>query len=363
MKKGSTIEQLATKLADIRDNSRDFIVPTSGIHSEVVNGRADLIFTAGNEALSVSPTNYAHGQVATYIGAPKQYYDKINTENTHLLTQMINHGLMFQASKLSKRGKSESRLIRSYNGDMRALLSSSYRMLDCHDLMENVYPMIMDAGLELESCELTERKMYLKLLSPRLKADIKVGDTVQYGLVISGSDVGAGSIRIEPLNYHLVCGNGMIMETALRKYHVGRNMAAQDSFEIMSDKTKALTDAAFWNHVKDVLEHSLREDVFQAQVEMIRQASNEEITKEDIKVVIDDVAREIGVTRESTKVSVLNYLAKGADGAGLNKWGLANGFTYAAQADDIDYEEATELERAGAKVIDLSDSVWKKLAV
>ena len=56
---------------------------------------------------------------------------------------------------------------------------------------------------------------------------------------------------------------------------------------------------------------------------------------------------------ENVRRSILDNLASGADGAGMNKWGLANAVTYAAgSVEELDYDTATELERAGSKIID-----------
>jgi hypothetical protein len=46
----------------------------------------------------------------------------------------------------------------------------------------------------------------------------------------------------------------------------------------------------------------------------------------------------------------------------MTRWGLANGFTYAAHAEDVNYDKSIDLERAGSKIIDLSGSSWKRIA-
>ncbi len=55
------------------------------------------------------------------------------------------------------------------------------------------------------SAEITEREFYLKAITPRLQAEVKPGDVVQAGVVISNSEVGHGTLKIEPLLYYLVC--------------------------------------------------------------------------------------------------------------------------------------------------------------
>jgi hypothetical protein len=46
---------------------------------------------------------------------------------------------------------------------------------------------------------------------------------VQAGVVISNSEVGQGTLSVQPLIYRLICRNGLIAaDRAMRKTHVGR---------------------------------------------------------------------------------------------------------------------------------------------
>jgi hypothetical protein len=68
------------------------------------------------------------------------------------------------------------------------------------------------------------------------------------------------------------------------------------------------------------------------------------------------------VNGENVRKGILHALASGNEGAGLTKWGLANSFTRAAQLDDLDYDTATELERAGGQIIEMGKSEWHRIA-
>jgi hypothetical protein len=83
-------------------------------------------------------------------------------------------------------------------------MSSRYRILDSHDMLEAIYPTFIEKGLKIESSAVTDKSVYsLRLSRQQLKSEIKQGDVVQYGITISTSDVGAGSVRVEPLIYRL----------------------------------------------------------------------------------------------------------------------------------------------------------------
>ena len=92
--------------------------------------------------------------------------------------------------------------------------------------MLSFLPVIQEMqGSQIESCEVTPTHLYLKVVNRRLKAEVRVGDVVQAGFVVSNSEVGLGSLRVEPLVFRLVCKNGLICKDfAQKKYHVGRRL-------------------------------------------------------------------------------------------------------------------------------------------
>lgn len=362
MKTGKSIVELAQQLQDIRSNSKDFIVPTEKLEITVNAEQKPVVSFTNGSRQEFGLNGWSNKQLAQYVDIPQNYYDRIQSENPLLFAANVNHGLGRIADEAKDLRRAESRMVRTYRGNVRALVSNKYRRLDCFDLLETVAPLMIDNGLEVMSSEITERRMYIQAVSPRITSMVKVGDTVQYGLVISSSDVGAGSVRVEPLIYRLVCLNGMISNAAIKKFHIGKSQGEDNVLELCSEETMNLTDKAFWAQVRDVVMGSMRKEIFEAQVDRLRLAANEKIENFDIPRVIELASKHVGVTNEGLKQSMVAYLANGADGAGLTKWGLANAFTYAAGQDTVNYDDAVDLERAGAKIIDLPGKAWSVIA-
>jgi hypothetical protein len=190
-------------------------------------------------------------------------------------------------------------------------------------------------------------------------AEVQKGDVVQAGVVVSNSEVGAGSVRVEPLLYRLVCLNGAIVnDLAMKKYYVGRtNGHSEDAIQaLLRDETKALNDQAFWATVQDVVRGTLQETTFQLVVDRWRDATQERITWDPVQVV-EVTAKRFGLT-EPERGRVLRHLVEGGD---LSRYGLANAITRASQ-DAGDYDRATELERLGGQIIELPRQAWQALA-
>lgn len=378
MKTGKTLIELAQELTRVKDSAKDYVVPVERLQAEAVvtqvhcpkvgePGRMEerskvVLGFANGEKHRFGLNNWSRGQLSTYTEIPKGYMDKLNGENPALLADNINHGLERIAKAARSERRNESRMLRTLDGNVRGLLSSRYRILDSHDMLEAVFPVLQDKGMQIISSELTEQRLFIKAISPRLQAEVKKGDVVQYGLTISTSDVGSGSVRVEPLIYRLVCMNGMIANTAIRKYHVGKNQAEDDIRELLSDRTRELTDAAFWGSVRDVVLASMRPENFEKQVDRLRVAANEEIKNFDLPRVVELTMKATGLTGDNKANSILAALASGNEGAGLTRWGLVNSFTRAAQDDAFSYEEGIEMERAAGAILELPKTSWSTIS-
>ena len=356
MKQGKTLEQLAAELIRIRDNSKDLLAPIQQIG---MAESGDLV--AGGNLFKVN--NWAHAQVSDYTEIPKAYYDRLRAEDSRLLANNVNHGLRRIAADATRTRKQEGRLIRTVDGTVRGFLSNRFRRLDSVDLMDAVLPPLLENGFRVESSEITDRRLYLKVLSEKIVGEVKVGDPVQFGMVISNSDVGGGSLRVEPLLMRLVCKNGMITNAALKSYHIGKKLGEGDGLEeLLSDRTKELEDGAFWAKVNDVVRNSMRRDIFEAELDRLKVSAGLPIIDLDLPRVVELAARKMGFAQEGVKKSILHALASGNEGAGLTQWGLANSFTRAAQAEGVDYDLATDLERAGGKIIELTRKDWAAIS-
>lgn len=395
MYQGRTINQLATTLQDIKENSLDFTVPVNhlgkltaellttaesqrGISAEdvlratedaIASGDAgstddDLMISSWvkDQKHSWSPTAWAHQQIGEYAEIPREYYNRLKGENKILLRDCINHGFVMAAAQAAARRGMTGRMVRTYKGQMRALLSSRYRRLDNFDLFSAVAPSLMDLGFNVESCEITDRRMYIKVVSEKVQGEVSVGDVVCYGLVISGSDVGCGSVKVEPMLYRLVCKNGAICSAAIRQAHIGRNVAGDDIEAFLETDTKQVSDAAFWMQIRDVVANYAKKDFFEQEIQKLREAEGQPIKLFDLPILVERTAKAVGVTlNERLKDVVVANLASGAHGAGMNKWGLSNAFTFGAQDKTLDYDGATDLERAGGKIINLPGTVWTSI--
>lgn len=341
MKQGRSLEELAREVVAQQNSKRDFISDTRQItlrSPEVLEideiGEFDL-------------TDLAHSQIAQRVQIPQRYYDRMRSDAPALLTSNVNHWFSEQP---------ETRLVRTLHGRARAFLSNRYRILDHYDLLNAILPKIHQVGCHPESMDITDRKLYLKCLFPAIEREVDVGDVVQAGLVISNSEVGLGSVRVEPLIYRLVCTNGLIApDGGISKYHLGRAFGDDEhAFELFREETVKATDQAFWMQVSDVVDALLTPEVFDKLVDRLREAKDQRVT--DIPRTVEITGKHLHLTEDEAS-SVLQNLAEGGD---LSLYGLTNAVTRTSQ-EILDYDRATELERSAWSLLDLPKGVWQSL--
>lgn len=345
MKTGRTLVELAQELIAQQESKRDFHASTKSL-TMVPSGEFQLDVNTGTEMMPA--TSYAHAQMASKLSIPKVYYDRMLKDSPFLLANNVNHWL--------EKRQEETSLIRTLRGQMRAFLSNRYRIVDNHDILEMVIPELaeMGSGIQIVSCQVTDEKMYLKVINKNVEAAIAVGDPVQAGFILSNGEIGNSSISVEPFIYRLVCTNGLILkDRKQRKNHAGR---VNENADLYASDTLQAIDDAFKLKIRDLVRNAINISTFQEAVTDMQGAKSNLITGNPVKAV-EVTAKAIGLSENESGL-VLNHLIRSGD---LSKFGMLNAVTRTAE--DIEsYDRATEIERLGSSVLYLPTSTWREVA-
>lgn len=354
LRPGKTLKELANELTRIEETKRDFTVPVDRL-SMSPTGQLEF---ANGQSHNFGLNNWSGGQVAAFTDIPRDYFKRLRDESPELLSRNVNHGLR----RIVKDDETKSRLVRTLDGHVRGFLSHRYLMLDSHDILMAALPLLNDHNFQVVSCEVTEKRLYLKTCTEKIQGEVKKGDVVSYGVMISSSDVGAGSIRIEPFFMRLWCLNGAVMETKFRRAHLGRSTAEREVQEILSNETRTLQNQALLGTIRDYMTDTMKPEVFKKHMSKMQDAANRNITNLDLEDVVDVTMSTVGITGKNVREGILQALVDGNQNAGLTQWGLVNSFTAAAKMESIDYDTATDLERAGGQILNLTNDQWKRIA-
>ena len=211
--------------------------------------------------------------------------------------------------------------------------------------------------MHFESCQLTESRMYIKVVNTRLEAEVVPGDIVQSGIIISNSEVGLGSVNIQPLVYRLVCSNGMVVNDAqTRRTHVGRINEASENYQLYSEKTLEADDKAFAMKIQDTVRAVVDEVRFTRVVNMMREAKEARINTTDVPGIVKLVSKDFHIT-DVVSPGVLQRLIEGND---RTLYGSSNAVTRHRQ-DVTDYDRATALEGIGYNILSMPARQWSRI--
>lgn len=352
MKNGRSLVSLAQELERQLATKQDLLVPSPQmVHTTSSTGVSTLaIKNIGGEDRTYGITELARRQLADKLKIPFPYFERMRAEQPSLLDQNINTWLG---------SGDERRMIRTLDGNVRAVLSERYRRLDNFDLAEHVLPILQSLpGARMESVELTETRMYLKVVTPQVRFEVAPGDIVQAGVVISNSEVGHGTLSVQPLVFRLVCKNGLIAaDRALKKTHLGRIQEAEsDAAVLFEEDTLRADDKAFFLKVRDVVQASVSEATFRVTAEKMQKTMGIKLVGDPVKTV--EVLANRYSLNDAERAGVLRHLIEESD---LSGYGLVNAVTGYSQ-EIADYDRATEFEALGGKLIELSRSEWAPLA-
>lgn len=365
MKTGRSLQEVATELARQQSAKRDFLVDTRNVHVREDMGKLLTVFAqGGGKELVTGVRPHALRQVEEHLGIPAKFADHLGANYPDLLAHNLNE-------LLHRKPTATTQLVRLLDGDMRAFLSNSYRRIDNFDFANAVLEVAQKFPTEVLSCEVTETRLYIKVVRTDMEKRIGYKEGWRQGqghnlynrlraaAVFSNSEIGSGALWFRPAVFTNECTNLAVWEEeSFQKVHLGKKGDAGEAgfWELFSDRTKELSDAALWSQVKDMAAASLGGLLFDKQIEMLEGATQKPITGEVVKTV--ELTAKTYQLNETEKKGVLDHLIKGGD---LSQYGLHSAITRYSQ-DVENYDRASELERLGGRIIELKPNEWERLA-
>jgi hypothetical protein len=396
--RNATLSDLVDLLKQQDAAKLDVVVGANAIRSEdgvIVIKDTEPVLTEDGVTLSAGrylPTAVFDEGVATKLGIPVQYLRKLRTERPDLYDANVNGLLHGRKAKVAYRpldsgydvvreaiaADPRQFMVRAFKGQddlgvARALLSDRYARLDNFDVLASALDGVRQAGVEVEitRCDLTERKMYVVVEAPAIKAlapvllagyrspfdrsghgqaGLRDADgnlpIVHAGFLIKNSETGGGAATLTPRLVAKVCSNGMTIDLlAQRNVHLGRSLdegvvkwtheTAQRSLDLMKSMT---ADAVRSFCSVDFVTEQIAKIEAQAGVEVVNAADT-------VKVI----GKKLAYT-ETQVAGILDHFIKGGQ---LTAGGILNAVTsFAQEIEDADI--AYELESTGLKALALA---------
>ena len=376
----NTIAELLTKQ---QARKHDMVVPAETVSSHnatiVVKGAEaviteDGVTTADGEYL---PTHVFDEGISAKLAIPLAYVRRMREERPDLYDMNLNgwlHGSRLrrdaETGEFVQRYGGDDRkfLLRTFKGDngpgiARAFLSDSYKMMDNLDALMAALEGMRAAGVDVEfaGCDLTERRMTVKVVAPEIKAlaptllkgyrspfNGHTGDdnpTVFAGFVLSNSETGGGAFTLLPRLVVQICNNGMTLAVdALRAVHLGGKM--DEGVIDWSGDTQQKAADLIRPKTRDAVRTFLDVEYMTKVITRLEDKADKPV--EDAVKTITTVSKKLAFTKEE-QAGLLDHFIKGGQ---VTAGGLMQAVTsYAQTVEDAD--RSYDLEQQGVKVLDL----------
>lgn len=346
---GKTLTQLVAEIERQNNAMHDLIVPSQKMEMVAYDGQTPAL-RIENQPDLYPVTETGHETLTARLGIPSRYYARMREQAPALLAYNVNTWLKQEGDE------GASRMVRTLDGQARAVLSDKYKRLDNYEFLMTVLPVLMESGaadghsVEVQSTEITDRRMYVQLTFAGLETEFtvnkggrKVGEVVKAGLIMRNSEVGYGCREIQFLAYTLACTNGMVLPREIGNFatrHIGGRKGNGDIFAL-SRETREADARAFALATRDAVKQMISRDNLQNLINQMQAANGRPITGAP-----DAAVRELGKSfslTEDEQAAVMRHMINDGD---LSHYGLTNAITRAAQ-DATSYDRAIELEEIG----------------
>jgi hypothetical protein len=160
----------------------------------------------GNDVWPFS--DLAMSQFCQKLDIPVRYFRRLPDE---MKITVANYDL--------ERLKGTSFLVRSKGDWIRAFLSAEYVAYNNSEIADTVQGLLGNGALTMKSFVLEETHMFLKIISEEIW-DVESG--LKAGIMIGNSEVGMGSVSVEPFVFRKPCTNDLIVsqEKSFRHAHI-----------------------------------------------------------------------------------------------------------------------------------------------
>ena len=347
------VRELISELIRQRENSLDIVVPTNSMHAHPLalrEGHQEVVIDmpAGEDKMITVPaTRYAHGQIAEKCGIPMKYYDKCldTAGGEQILADQVNFWMP----------KKERRLVRILDGQMRALLSDQYRIIDNYDVVFSALDQFSKFDLDIHQCELTETRMYIKAYLPHKETIVRAGGQdlqIYPGLVLSNSEVGASRVRVEPSLLNVGCKNIFIAGAQFKATHLGSRL---DEGIRWKDDTLKASDEALFKQIRDTIDTAFSPQVITETISRLTTGVTNAIDSPTLAV------RAIGGVyniSEDRREKLLDLFSKEPS---KTQFGLANAFSEFAHTITEDQDDVVDFERNAYEIAALPPEKFNKI--
>ncbi|MEU7906396.1 DUF932 domain-containing protein [Actinoplanes sp. NPDC049118] len=361
------LNSLATVLNDQKTRAVDVIAAAGTLHSDgarlVIPGTSPVLSSAG---VTMAPGSFALsdialGGVSAKLDIPMPYLRRMAAEDVPLLDYNINRWLERDDRRFLVRCLRHDST--GGDGTARAFLSDRYLRIDNLDVLMAALDGIRQAGVgvQVASCDLTERRMYVRFVSPEVQvmapqllrnyrspfngrrgSDLPV---ISGGFMLTNSETGYGKYTLAPYLRIEVCSNGQTVDRGtIGRTHLGARITDEDGVIDASPETMRRLLGLITSQTVDAVRAYLDVDFVTRAVRDLERDAGVAVTRPDETIKV--VSQRLKYTQEQQTAILAHFIA----GADLSAGGVMQAVTSVARS-IADADAAYRLETTAAEAL------------
>ena len=314
MKKGHDIRQVVQQINNDVKSKKDYIVTLNALEVTTSNNTyPNLEFTDAPDQYSL--TDHSMNQLCGKLEIGTQYLRKCLPVSQELVAHNLNFWI--------KNTKSKELMVRTIERKSdelpniaRAVCSNRYKRIDNDVVVTHSLNKLMDLGLDIKYINYDRDTLNVTAVNPKVEGEVSEGDVVQSGVTITNSEIGSGSLMIQPFIYRLVCTNGMVAPRYLNRFyskHVGKiiiDPSQDDQYITIIDKMQKqidlVNDNEVWKESFQKLKDSTKQTINSHQI--VELAKKQGVTESERAQIFERLNHYVGDTFTTTKYDLANAI-------------------------------------------------------
>ena len=312
MKKGHDVRQVVQQINKDVKSKKDYIVTLNALEVTTSNNTyPNLEFTDAPDQYSL--TDHSMNQLCGKLEIGTQYLRKCLPVSQELVAHNLNFWI--------KNTKSKELMVRTIERDSdelpniaRAVCSNRYKRIDNDVVANHSLNKLMDLGLDIKYSHYDRDTLNITAVNQKLEGEVYKGDVVQSGITITNSEIGSGSLIIQPFIYRLVCTNGMVAPRYLNRFysrHVGKiviDPSQDDQYITIIDKMQKQIDLVnsedVWTESFQGLLNSRKQKINSHQI--VQLAKRHGVTESERADIFARLNQYVGDTFTTSKYELAN---------------------------------------------------------
>ena len=318
MKKGHDVKEMLNNINEDTKNKRDYLVDMKSIKVETNTMNGDAVSPFVYPSISVDHlttgsyvlTDHSLNQLCGKLEIGTQYLRKC----LPVSQELVAHNLNFWINN----SKEKELMLRTYDtapiNEARAICSNRYKRIDNDVVANHSLNKLMDLGLDIKYSHYDRDTLNITAVNQKLEGEVYKGDVVQSGITITNSEIGSGSLIIQPFIYRLVCTNGMVAPRYLNRFysrHVGKiviDASNDDQYITIIDKMQKQIDLVnsedVWRESFQGLLNSRKQKINSHQI--VQLAKRHGVTESERADIFARLNKYVGDTFTTSKYELAN---------------------------------------------------------